>query len=128
MGSLTDYMEKKVLDAMCGNGTPLSSISMWMGLFTAAPSDASGGTEVSGGNYGRKSVGTWLTATIVSDFAGVSNATNTVFATASNSWGGPITHFALFDDSATGNMILWATLTAAKTILTNDIAIFDMTV
>lgn len=127
MGSFTDYLEKKVLNALCGNGDPLGSISMWMGLFTAAPSDASGGTEVSGGNYARKSVGTWATAALGDSYAGLVNVTNTVFGTATGSWGN-ITHFALFDDSSTGNMLMWATLTSVRNVMTNDIVWFESAV
>jgi hypothetical protein len=128
MGSFTNYMEKKVMDAICGNAAAeLSSISMWLGLFTAAPSDASGGTEVSGGNYARKSVGSWLTVTVLASGAGLSNVTNTVFDTATGAWG-DVSHFALFDDSETGNMIMWSALTVPQTVVTNDIPIFNAAV
>lgn len=119
MGSFTDYMEKAVLNAFCGNGSPLASTSVWVGLYTAAPSDASGGTEATGGNYARKSSGAWTSATAL-----IANTATVTFATATGTWGGSITHFALLDDSSTGNMIAWATLTAARTIVTNDVAIF----
>jgi hypothetical protein len=120
MGSFTDYTEKAVMNAICGNAAAaFSSISMWMGLFTAAPSDASGGTECTGGSYARKSSGAWTSMTAL-----VANVATITYATASNSWGGVITHFALIDDSATGNMIAWGTLTASRSIATNDVAAF----
>lgn len=121
MGSLTDYFERKILNAFCGNDTALASTSMWVALYTATPSDASGGTEVSGGNYARKSSGAWSTATGASGW--VANAATVTFATATLSWGN-VTHFATLDDSATGYMLMWATLTAARDIGTNDVAAF----
>lgn len=118
MGSLTDYAEKKVLNNLVGQDT-FASVSMWVGLFTTAPSDASGGTEVSGGNYARKSSGTWTSAT-----AGlVANAAVITFATASAAWG-TVSHFALLDDSSTGNMVAWSTLTASRDVATSDVASF----
>lgn len=119
MGSFTNYTEKLVLNSMCGNGGPLASISMWVGLFTAAPSDASGGTEATGGSYARKTSGAWTSCT-----AGVDNVATIAFAAASNTWGGTLTHFALLDDSATGNMIVWAALTTSRTVATGDVAVF----
>jgi hypothetical protein len=122
MGSFTNYLEKKILNAIGGNDAPVASLSMWMGLFTAAPSDASGGTECTGGSYARKSTGAWATCT---DSGGaIYNAATITYVTASNSWGGVITHFATLDDSATGNMIAWGTLTASRSIATNDVAAF----
>lgn len=127
MGSFTNYMEKTVLNAMGGNGAPVASMSLWMGLFTTAPSDASGGTEVSGGNYGRKSVGAWTTATVVGSGVGFSNVTNTVFGTATAGWG-TVSCWALFDDSSTGNMIMWSSLTIPQTVVTYSIPIFNAAV
>ena len=127
MGSFTNYMEKTVLNAMGGNGSPVASMSLWMGLFTTAPSDASGGTEVSGGNYARKSVGAWVTATVVGSGVGFSNVTNTTFGTATGAWGA-VSCFALFDDSSTGNMILWSSLTIPQTVVTYSIPIFNAAV
>lgn len=122
MGSFTNYFEKAILNAIGGNSAPIASTSMWMGLFTAAPSDASGGTEATGGSYARKSTGAWSTCT---DSGGsIYNVATITYATASNTWGSSLTHFAMLDDSATGNMLCWGTLTAARTIATNDVAAF----
>lgn len=120
MGSFTNYAECKILNNLCGNDT-LGSTSMWVGLFTAAPADTSGGTEVSGGSYARKTSGAWATCT--GSMGNVANVATVTFATASAAWG-TVSHFALLDDSATGNMVAWATLTASRTISTNDVAVF----
>lgn len=119
MGSFTNTYENSILNALCGNGADLASTSMWVALFTAAPSDASGGTEATGGNYARKSSGAWASA------AGgvVSNAATVTYATCTSTVG-TITHFALMTDSATGSMVAWATLTASRDLATNDIAVF----
>jgi hypothetical protein len=120
MGSFTNWAECKLLNVMAGNEL-VTSVSMWCGLFTAAPSDASGGTEVSGGSYARKSSGAWGTCTGSEGF--IENVATITYATASAAWGS-VSHFALLDDSSTGNMIAWATLTAARNVVTNDVAVF----
>jgi len=122
MGSFTNYFEKNILNAIGGNDAPIASTTMWMALFTVAPSDASGGTEATGGSYARKSTGAWSTCT---DSGGsIYNVATITYATSSNTWGGSLTHFAMLTDSATGSMIAWGTLTAARTIATNDVAAF----
>lgn len=120
MGSFTNTYEQAVLNALCGNNAPLASTSMWVALFTAAPSDASGGTEATGGNYARKSSGAWTSATAL-----VANAATVTFATCTSTVGS-VTHFALMTDSATGNMVGWATLSAARDLATNDVAAFEV--
>ena len=120
MGSFTNYAECKLLNAFAGNEV-VNSISMWTGLFTAAPSDLSGGTEVTGGSYARKSSGAWGTCTGSEGF--IDNLATITFVTATAAWG-TVSHFALLDDSSTGNMIAWATLTASRTVVTNDVAVF----
>jgi hypothetical protein len=95
-------------------------------LFTTAPTDASGGTEVGAGvNYARINFGNWSSST--ADFAAgttVMFSSNTaVFATATGAWGA-VSSFAVFDALAAGNMLMWASLSAAKTVGTSDIAQF----
>ena len=120
--SKSDYAEAKVLDHMTGKST-WGAVTAYVGLFTAAPSDAGGGTEVSssGTGYVRK-------ATVAADWnaasaGSTSNAAAITFAVASGSWG-TVTHFGLFDASSGGNLLRWAALTTSKTIGTGDTAQF----
>jgi hypothetical protein len=118
--SKTDFLENKVLDHTLGK-TSYTMPSIWVGLFTAAPSDAGGGTEVSGGSYARKSTAgaDWNAASAGSS----SNANAITFVTATGSWG-TVTHFGIFDASTAGNLLRWAALGASKTIGTGDTASF----
>jgi hypothetical protein len=120
--SKTDYLENKLLDHQVGK-TSYTMPSVWIALFTAAPSDAGGGTEVTGGSYARKSTAgaDWVAASGGS----TSNATVQTFVTATGSWG-TVTHFALFDASTAGNMLRWAALTTSKTIGSGDVASFPV--
>jgi hypothetical protein len=118
--SKSDYLENKLLDHETGK-TAYPMPAVWVALFTAAPSDAGGGTEVTGGAYARK-------ATVGADWnaasgGSVSNANAITFVTASASWG-TVTHWALFDAVTAGNMLRWAALSTSKLIGSGDIASF----
>lgn len=120
MSSFTDYTENKVLDHIVGK-TSFTMPSVWVALFTAAPSDTGGGTEATGGSYARKS-------TAGSDWAAASggatsNAAAITFVTPTGSWG-TITHFALMDASTAGNMLAWAPLTTPQAVGTGNTVSF----
>jgi hypothetical protein len=112
--SFTNDFETRVLQWTLTTGSPTRPTAWWIGLFTAAPGETGGGTEVSGNNYGRASV----TFTVSGNNA--SNSAAVEFAAASGSWG-TITHAAIFDAQTSGNMIAYAALTASKTIDTGDV-------
>lgn len=132
MGMFTDYAENKLVDSLF-RGQALGAPATWyVGLLTAAPSDTGGGTEVSGGSYARVAV----TASLA-NFAGTQAAGSTVASsgtggTTSNNgaitfpaptanWGS-VSHFALFDAPTGGNMWVYGTLSAAKTVNSGDAA------
>jgi hypothetical protein len=118
--SKSDYLENKLLDHTVGK-TAYTMPSVWIGLYTAAPSDAGGGTEVSGGSYARKATaGTDWTA---ASAGATSNATVLTFVAATASWG-IITHFGLFDAVSAGNLLRWAPVGTPRTISSGDSASF----
>ena len=114
--SLTNSFETSVLTWLLTNGTPspVRPTAWYLGLFTAAPGEAGGGTELSGSGYARQSI----TFTVSGNNA--SNNAAIEFPTASGSWG-TITPGAVFDASTSGNMIAYASLTASKVIDTGDV-------
>ena len=57
MGSFTDYLENKVLDHVVGKTSFTMPAVVAVALFTAAPSDAGGGTEVTNANNYARSDG-----------------------------------------------------------------------
>jgi hypothetical protein len=120
MAGKTAYLERKLLDHSLGK-TSYTMPAVWVGLFTAAPSDAGGGTEVSGGSYARKSTAAadWSAAATVSGVSSSSNANAVTFVTATASWG-TATHFGLFDAATAGNLLRWAPLTTAKAVASGD--------
>ncbi len=112
--SFTDDLETRVLQWSLTTGSPTRPTTWYVGLFTAAPGEAGGGTEVSGGSYAR----TAATFSVTGNTA--TNSGVVEFPTATAGWG-TITHVAVFDAASAGNMLLYAALTTSKTIATGDI-------
>lgn len=131
MSNMTDFLENKLVDHLFRARSYTAPTQLWVGLFTAAPSDAGGGTEVSGGNYARATPGVnsdtaWKATqggTPAAASSGTGGATSNpaalTFNTPSASWG-TITHFAVFDASSGGNMLIWGALTTSKTVNNGD--------
>ena len=93
-----------------------------MALYTAAPSDTGGGTEVSGGSYARKSMPDMTVSGTSPTTA--TNGAAVEFVTATGSWG-TVTHVGVFDALTSGNLLGWAALTASKTVSSGDVFRFD---
>ena len=120
MAGFTDYLEDKVLDHVFGGSSYSAPGTLHVGLFTSAPSDTGGGTEVSGGSYARKS----MPAMTVSGTTQATNGAAVEFVTATGSWG-TITHTGIFDASSSGNLLCWAALSASKVVASGDVIRFD---
>jgi hypothetical protein len=119
MSSFTDHTENLVLTWLLTNGTATRPTAWYVGLFTAAPSDTGGGTEVTGNGYARVATGT-----ITVSGTSPTNATNAAaieFAAASGGNWGAIGWAAIFDADTGGNMIAWAALSTSRTINDGDV-------
>lgn len=94
---------------------------VYVALFTAAPSDAGGGTEVSGGSYARVAVAPADANWSAPDATGglTDNVAAVTFPAPTANWG-QATHFAIFDRATGGNMLIWGALAQAKTINNGD--------
>jgi hypothetical protein len=62
MSSMTDYLENKIIDWLFRGQSFVPPGPLYIGLFTAVPTDVGGGTEVTGGGYARAAVGAALAA------------------------------------------------------------------
>jgi hypothetical protein len=118
MSSFSDYTENLVLTYLFTNGSVTRPTAWYVGLFTAAPSDTGGGTEVSGSGYVRKVTGT---ITVSGTGTTATNSAAIEFAAASGGNWGTVTHAAIFDAETSGNMLAWAQLTTARTINDGDV-------
>jgi hypothetical protein len=125
MAGKSDYLENALLDHVYGGGDYTRPATVYLALFTAAPSDSGGGTEVSGNNYARKSVTNNSTNFPAASGGSKTLHVKTTFAVPSGSWG-TVTHFGIFDASSAGNLLGWAALTASKTISSGDDVYFDV--
>ena len=119
MAALSDYAEDLLLDWAMTTGAATRPTAWYVALFTAAPSDSGGGTEVSTGAYARQSV------TFSAASGGTTSNSGTVSFTASGASWGTITHVGIFDSLTTGNLLWHGALTASKTIADGDTLQFD---
>jgi hypothetical protein len=134
--ALSDYVENNAIDYIFRAQAWSIGATFFVGLSTAACSDSSVGTEVTGGSYARASVTRSL-----ANFAGTQSAGSTTassgtggqtsnnaaisFATPSAGWG-TVTHFFISDASSAGNLILCQALTTSKTINSGDSVSFSI--
>lgn len=117
--SLSDYLENEILDHVIGASSWSAPATLYFALYTSAPSDAGGGTEVTGGGYARVSKTNNLTNFPAASAGSKSNANDIDFGTASADWG-TITHVAVLDAASSGNLLFWGALTASKTVQNGD--------
>jgi hypothetical protein len=118
MSSFTNYTENLLLTYLLTAGSVTRPTAWYVGLFTSAPSDAGGGTEVSGSGYTRMSTGTM---TVSGTATSAVNAAAIEFPAASGGNWGAITHAAILDASTSGTMLAWAPLTVGRTINDGDV-------
>ena len=120
MAALSDHAENLLLNFLMTTGTATRPTSWYVALFTSAPNDAGGGTEVSGNGYSRQSV-SWDTA---SGTGGTTANSGAVSFTASGSGFGTVTHIGIFDASSSGNLLWHGAMDTAKSVASGDVLQF----
>lgn len=120
MAALSDYAEKLLLDFLMTSGTATRPTAWYVALYTAAPSDSGGGTEVSTGGYARQSVA----FNAASSPGGTTSNSGEVSFTATGADYGTVTHMGIFDASSGGNLLWHGALTASKTVADGDTLTF----
>lgn len=131
--ALSDWAENNLIDFLFRAQTWTVAASLDVGLGTAACSDSSIGTEVTGGSYARASVSRSL-----ANFAGTQSAGSTTastgtggvtsnnaainFPTPSAGWG-TVTHFFVMSST---NIVFCQALTTSKTINSGDTVSFPI--
>jgi hypothetical protein len=112
--SFSNYLETELLDHVFANNAYTSPSTVYVGLFTSAPSEAGGGTEVSGGSYARQSGSFSVSGNTATTSAAIE------WPTATASWG-TITSIGIYDAASSGNLLAYANLSASKTIASGDV-------
>lgn len=130
---MSNYLENKLIDHLFRGIAYTPPATLEFALFTAAPNDAGGGTEVSGGSYARVAIAasttnfaaTNATGSTTSPSSGTSGTTSNnvliTFPVPTANWG-VATHMAVFDAHTGGNMLHWGALATPKTINKGDAA------
>ena len=115
--NMTDSVENAVLNCYFNQTNITAPAAIWIGLFTAAPSDTGGGTEVAAGDYARVNItAAFPTA---SGTGTLSNNADIAFAEATNDWG-VVTHIGIFTAQTSGTLLWWGVLSDSKTIYTGS--------
>lgn len=112
--SFSNYLENKVLGHVFGATAYTAPSPIYLALYTVAPGEAGGGTEVSGGSYARQTVAFTVTGNEASNTSAVE------WPTASATWG-TVVAVGVFDASTSGNLMAFANLTNSKTIASGDV-------
>ncbi len=107
--SFTNFLETEILDHVFAGAAYTAPSTLYLGLFTGAPGEAGGGTELSGSAYVRKPIAFTTSGDTTSNNAAVE------FPTATGSWG-TVTHVGVFDALTSGNLMVYATLSASKAV------------
>ena len=109
-GSKSDFLENELLDHVLGNAAYTAPATVYIALYTVVPTDAGGGTEVSGGAYTRVASTNDATNWPAASAGAKSNGTAITFTTATADWG-TVVAFGIFDALTAGNLLYWADLT-----------------
>jgi hypothetical protein len=98
MAYLSTYAANRTLDAWFNNSSFTPPTVWYLALFTQNPTAAGTGTEVTGGSYSRKLIG----------FAAAASSANAsdISASFTGMPAATVTHWALFDASTAGNMLI----------------------
>lgn len=113
----SDYLENKVVGLY--NGASITAPgTVYLALFTTAPTDAGGGVEVTGGSYVRLAK-TTVVANFTVNGGTVTNATVFAWPDATAAWG-TIVAIGIFDAETAGNLLHHGALTASKVIGSGD--------
>jgi hypothetical protein len=134
MAALSNYLENRIIDWLLRGQAFTPPATVYVGLHTAAPNDAGGGTEVSAGSYARVAVASSLASWAGTQSAGSTTASSGTGGTTSNNgaiafpapaegWG-TVTHYGVYDASSGGNLLFYAALGANRTINAGDTVSF----
>lgn len=132
MSDLSNYLENKINDAILRGQAFPSIPNVYVALFTTAPDDAGGGTEVTGGSYARVTVAATLanwsgtqgagTTAVSSGTSGITtNNIAITFPAPTVNWG-ICSDFAIYDSLTGGNQLFKGALGSPKTVNAGDAA------
>jgi hypothetical protein len=118
---MSDYLEGEIIKHIFRTGSFTKPSALYVALYTAAPSDSGGGTEVSGGSYARAQLNpsdsNWAAPSSGNGLT--DNLAEITFPAPTANWG-QVTHLGIFDAASGGNLLIHGALTTPKTINNGD--------
>ena len=124
MEAMSDFLESAVLNSALNAVAFPTIASVYVALFTVAPNDTGGGTEVPlAANYGREQVTSGFSLQDLT--TRFSNDSPIVFPAAGSGGWGSITSVGLFDAVTGGNLLFHGNLTNPRTVLEFDVFQFN---
>jgi|TARA_R100000482_G_scaffold108402_2_gene50666 hypothetical protein len=121
MAGFSDYLEDKVLDHVFGGTAYTAPSTLYVALYTVAPTDTGGGTEVSGGAYARQTAAFTVSGTNPTT---ASNSAAVEYPTATANYG-TVVAVGIFDALSGGNLLAYANLDTSKVVSTGDVFRFN---
>ncbi len=118
MSDFSDYSEEKIINVLLRGQAHTGAATVYAALYTAAPTDAGGGTECAYSGYARVAI------TFGAPSGGASANTNTVTFVAVAGSTQTVVAIGIFDASTAGNLLIWDTLASSVVYNVSDIPIF----
>lgn len=117
MSALTNYTENQIINHVFRSATFVKPTGLFVGLINSVTDIEAGSvTEVTGAGYARVARipldANWNATTTNGTTA---NTASLQFPAATADWG-TVTHFGIWDAATGGNLLIYAPLTAARTI------------
>lgn len=118
------YLSQKSLNWIFGGGTFTQPTTLYLALFSVAPTVSSTGTEATGSGYARVAITCNTT-----NWPAISGSTTTLtsgaafnFAAATGNWSSSANQVdaGIWDALTVGNLLYWGDLTTAKPVLNGD--------
>jgi len=126
VGGMSDYLANKMIDLIFRGQAYTWPATLYCSLFSAAPTNAGGGTEFSAGNYARVALVPSLTSLCGTQGAGTTVASTgstgrtannaaITFASPNADWG-TVNGQGIHDAITAGNLLFWGTPSVPKTV------------
>lgn len=119
-----EYLSQRLLNQIFGGTAYSFPATLYLALFTVAPTISTTGTEATGSAYVRLSItcNTTNWPAISGSTTTISNGVLLTMATATGNWSSSsnMTDAGFFDALSSGNLLYWGDLTVAKPVFNGD--------
>jgi hypothetical protein len=107
--AISNYLSAAVLNATLTNTSYTSPATVYVALYSVAPTPSTGGTELTGSSYARVALTSSVTANVATSTA------NVVFGPASATWSTAVS-WAVCDAASAGNILYFNALLPNQTV------------